>query len=128
MASSYPGTLDSSVSATSGSRRPTSALLRRLRRDPVALSGLGLVFVFVITALIAPRLSPYPPLQLDLRHPLSGFGQDHTLGTDQLGRDILSRLIWGSRVSLFISTSAVGLALVIGGYLGLTSGILGGRA
>lgn len=128
MASSSSRTLESGGRAGGERRRPAPALWRRLRRDPVALSGLGLVIVFLIAATMAPRLAPSPPLQLDLRHPLSGFGRNHLLGTDQLGRDILSRLIWGSRVSLFISTSAVGLALAIGGYLGLTSGILGGRA
>jgi len=97
-------------------------LLRRLSRDGLGLSGAILVALFVIIALFAPWIAPHDPLGLDVMNKLQGPSLAHWAGTDQLGRDTLSRLIWGTRTALGIALSATGLAGVIGLILGMIAG------
>ncbi len=102
-------------------------LWRRLRRNRAAIAGAGIVTVFVLLAVLAPVLVPFNPIQgiLDDRlHPPSAI---HWLGTDELGRDLLSRILYGARVSLQIQLVAVVVALVIGVTLGSVGGYLGGH-
>jgi peptide/nickel transport system permease protein len=113
-------------------KRPRRARwLRTLLRSPVGLLGAVLVLLTVIIALAAPIIAPYDPnafnFQARLQPPtwLGGEGQ-HLLGTDQLGRDLLSRLIYGSRVSLLVGFLGVIVSLVVGVLLGLISGFAGG--
>lgn len=101
-------------------------LWRRLRRNRAAVGGAGIVLVFVLLAVLAPVLVPYNPIQGNLNDRLQSFSGTHWLGTDELGRDLLSRILYGARVSLQIQIVAVVLALIVGVLLGSLSGYLGG--
>lgn len=98
--------------------------LTLLRRSRVALVGLAVVLCWVAVAALAPILSPYSPTALvaPVAQPPSA---QHALGTDQLGRDVLSRLIWGSRIILLLAPAAVLTALAVGTLLGLVAGTAG---
>ena len=100
--------------------------VRRLLRDKLALLGLITMGAFLLTALLAPLLAPYDPLKqtlLDRRQPPS---VQYLLGTDDLGRDMLSRIIYGTRLSLQVGVVSVSLAILIGSLLGALSGYVGG--
>ncbi len=101
-------------------------LWRRLRRNRAAVAGAGIVLIFVLMAVLAPVLVPYNPIQGNLNDRLQPFSGSHWLGTDELGRDLLSRILYGARVSLQIQIVAVVLALTVGILLGSLSGYLGG--
>lgn len=101
---------------------PRSHPLRRLMRERMGALGLVLVVGFVLAALLAPWIAPYDPLKLDVLHKLAPPSLAHPAGTDQLGRDTLSRLIWGARTALAISLGATGLAGLLGLALGLVAG------
>jgi ABC-type dipeptide/oligopeptide/nickel transport system permease subunit len=96
-------------------------------RSKLAMASIVVLIAFVLIGVFAPLLAPYDPnlqnLAMRLQPPLS---EDHLLGTDGLGRDVLSRLIYGSRISLIVGFSAVLLAAVIGIVIGLVSGYVGG--
>lgn len=102
-------------------------LWRRLRRNRAAMAGAGIVAVFVLLALLAPVLAPWSPVQGDFGDRLQAPSGIHWLGTDELGRDVLSRIIFGARISLQIQVVAVLLALGVGVTLGAVGGYLGGR-
>jgi len=99
---------------------------RRLKRNKAAIVGGVIVFLFVLVALLAPILAPYPPNEGDLALRLKPPSAAHWLGTDALGRDILSRVIYGAQVSLQIQVAAVLIALVLGTLLGMFGGYYGG--
>lgn len=80
------------------------------------------MFLVIVSAILAPIIAPYPPNQQNIRELLQGPSTDHFLGTDELGRDTLSRVIYGSRISLLVGIIAVGISLLIGVALGLVSG------
>ena len=92
----------------------------------LAWIGLGIIGLLLVTALLAPFLAPYDPLAIDLRGELEGPGTGHPLGQDKLGRDILSQVIYGSRVSLVVGLVVVGMSLLIGVSLGAAAGYFGG--
>lgn len=96
------------------------------RRNRMALAGLLLIAVFVVVALLAPVLAPYDPNEVDLTQRFIAPSLEHPMGTDNLGRDILSRVIAGSRVSLWVGIVSVGLAMTIGVPAGLFAGFRGG--
>lgn len=96
--------------------------IRSLARDPMGLLGLALVAVFLLMALLAPVISPYDPIQLSVQNKYQAPSLSHWLGTDQLGRDTLSRIIYGSRTALSIALTATGLAGAFGLLLGLIAG------
>jgi peptide/nickel transport system permease protein len=106
--------------------------MRQVRRYPLVPMAL-LMFLLVIPALLAPQVAPYDPLKGSLakrlRPPVwqEGGSVDHLLGTDKLGRDILSRMIHGARVSLAVSLVAILVGGIIGTSLGIISGYFGGR-
>ncbi len=81
----------------------------------------------VIAAIFAPWIAPYDPAQINFPHKLRAPGLEHLLGTDALGRDIFSRIIFGARTSLIIGTTVLAVAMVIGIPIGLASGYFGGR-
>ena len=116
---------------TGHSRQPS--LLSLLRRSPIGLIGTGIISLVVVLALISPYVVPHDPIRGNLRtrYKPPGFtgddGATHLLGTDQLGRDIFSRILVGSRVSVLVGVVAVMIAGTIGVLYGLTSGFLGGR-
>ena len=100
--------------------------VRRLSRNKLAIVGMVIMGTFLLTAIFAPLLTPYDPIKQELvlrRRPPS---QEHPLGRDDLGRDILSRIIYGARTSLQIGVMSVGFAIVIGAVVGAIAGYLGG--
>ena len=107
--------------------------LRRLWRLKWGLAAALLLLVIVVVALAAPLIAPYSPVEVDIEHRLGppawmeGGRTDHWLGTDQIGRDLLSRMIYGGRVSLLIGVSAVLVSASIGVLLGLGAGYFGSR-
>ncbi|HET8628628.1 MAG TPA: ABC transporter permease [Thermomicrobiales bacterium] len=105
-----------------------SPVWRQFRRSRTALLGLAIIAVFLLVALLAPVIAPYSPIGFSLGDQLLPPSAAHLLGTDELGRDILSRLIWGGRITLLITTGAVALALVVGAVLGIVAGFRGGWA
>jgi peptide/nickel transport system permease protein len=104
--------------------------LRRLRRSPSAIVGAVLVTLFVLVAIFAPLLAPYSPTEQDLSQIRPGVfpgpSAEHLLGLDQLGRDELSRLIYGARYSLVIGIVSVTIGASIGIFFGLLAGAFGG--
>ena len=112
-------------------RRALAHALREIARafNANATSWVGLVLFLIIVAiaLLAPVISPYDPLDQDIISRLADPSAEHWFGADSYGRDILSRLIWGARLSLVISTVSILAAMVIGGIIGLVSGYVGGR-
>jgi peptide/nickel transport system permease protein len=107
--------------------RIKSRALRQFLRRPTAVMALFFILVLVTVAVFAPLLAPYDPTQTDwlaVRQPPSN---EHLMGTDENGRDVLSRVIYGARASLMVGVIAVTIALLIGVPLGLISGYYGGR-
>jgi peptide/nickel transport system permease protein len=107
--------------------------LKRLARRRTALVGLGVVVMVLLAALFAPWLSPFDPLEQDINQRLkepgwqTAAGRIHVLGTDHLGRDILARVIFGSRIALVVGLSAVLISGVLGMAIGLVAGYFGGK-
>ncbi len=104
--------------------------LRRLRRSPTAIVGALLVLVFVLVAVFAPLLAPYSPTAIDLTDvrpgSFPGPSAEHPLGLDQLGRDELSRILYGARYSLLIGIVSLSVGAAVGIVLGLVAGAFGG--
>ena len=99
----------------------------RLLRSKTATAGLFLVCCLLATAVCAAKLAPYSPYEVDVQASLSPPSKAHPLGTDLLGRDVLSRVIYGSRISLYVGFTSIVLALFVGVPLGLLTGFYGGR-
>ena len=102
-------------------------VVRTLLQSRTALFGLVLSLLLVVAAVFAPWIAPYRPDEIHPIDSLMGPSARYWLGTDDLGRDILSRIIFGARVSLMVGTIAIGIAAVAGVSLGLAAGFLGGR-
>ncbi|SDY42933.1 peptide/nickel transport system permease protein [Modestobacter sp. DSM 44400] len=121
------------VPADGGGVSLTKSAFRRLRRDPVAIIGAVIVVVFLLVAAFAPLLAPRDPLEQALlsqvrQGSIPGAQDGFPLGVDQLGRDVLSRLIYGSRQSLMIGVISTVLGAVVGMALGVLAGAFGGWA
>jgi peptide/nickel transport system permease protein len=109
------------------SRGYLATVLRRLRYDYVTLFFLTLIILIVATAVFAPLLAPFDPNKTSMIYRLKPMGyKNFLLGTDELGRDMLSRLIYGGRVSLVMGIVPVCIASLIGGFLGVLAGFFGG--
>ena len=109
---------------------PPSAWKRALakaRSNPTTAAGALICLIIIVSAVFAPWLAPYDPTEQDIMNRLQAPGGEFLLGTDQFGRDILSRLMWGGRISLTVSLGAIAAAMVIGGVIGMVSGYIGGR-
>jgi len=100
---------------------------KRFSRNRLSVIGAVTVLLLITISLLAPFIAPYDPTAIDVRHTLSPPSKTHLLGTDELGRDLLSRIIWGSRVSLKVGFVAVGIAIVIGIIIGAIAGFYGGK-
>ena len=103
-----------------------TTLLHRSKQQPLAALGIVLLILFTLCALFAPWLAPYDPARLDLTGRLMGPSAAHWFGTDELGRDILSRTIYGARISMIVAVSVVGLSLAVGLVAGCLAGFYGG--
>jgi peptide/nickel transport system permease protein len=96
--------------------------IKRISSDPLGLLGLCLVTLMVGSALGASIFAPYDPIQLNIMDRLQGPSANHLLGTDQLGRDLFSRVLFGGQVALKVAFLTIGLALIVGIVLGLIAG------
>jgi peptide/nickel transport system permease protein len=101
-------------------------LLQDVARNRLALTGLIILIPMFLCAIFAPFVSPHNPVEPDLKNVLAGPSLSHPFGTDMLGRDVLSRVIYGSRISLLVGFVSVGIATLIGLVLGALSGYYGG--
>src|SRR2546422_1686167 len=133
MAGSIPGS--DLAEREAGLSRPASEplrarrwkVLRRAARARLAPFGGAVMLLAILVALTAPLLAPYDPLAQNLGNTLARPGRAHLLGTDSVGRDVLSRVIWGTRVSLLAGLVAVAIAVIAGSLFGIVAGYCGGR-
>ncbi|HEY3347331.1 MAG TPA: ABC transporter permease [Nitrospirota bacterium] len=103
-------------------------MLEHLKKDKVAFASAVIIIALVVFAIIAPVVSPYDPLRIDLDQLRAAPSWGHWMGTDNKGRDILSRLIYGTRISLLVGILASAMSLCIGVLVGITGGYIGGKA
>jgi len=110
-------------------RRGTSSLWldagRRLVRNKLAIVGMVILALFVFSAVAAPRIAPYDPIKQELLQRRQPPSAEHWLGLDELGRDILSRIIYGARASLKVGLGSVSFAIILGAMIGSAAGFLG---
>ena len=98
---------------------------KRFSKNTIALAGSCVVVMLLVVSLLAPWIAPYDPNEINLKMVLSPPSASHLCGTDQLGRDVLSRMIWGARISLKVGFVATGIAILIGAVLGAVAGYYG---
>ena len=123
-----PSSPEFAPATTRAERVARSRIARWLRRDKLAAACLAFVLLVVLASILAPWISPYHPAENDLDMRYAGVGAvGHWLGTDGLGRDVLSRLLWGGRISLLIGILPVLIATLVSFALGMTAGYFGGR-
>jgi len=111
--------------ASADPRPPTPSsrfFWRRFRKNRVALAGSLIVLTVFLTAILAPIIAPHDPYEISVEKILQPPSVEHPFGTDPLGRDVLSRVIWGARVSLLVGFVAVGIAIIIGILIGALAG------
>ena len=108
-------------------QRSVRDTFRKMFRIPLAAFGMVVIAIVIICAIFAPLLAPHDPKAMDLDNMLSGPSWKHLLGADQMGRDTLSRIIYGSRVALVVSLGAVSLGVILGVPIGLISAFFGGK-
>lgn len=101
-------------------------ILRQISRSKGALIGFALLALLILLALAAPIVAPYDPIELNSEHYLRSPDTEHLFGTDQYGRDVFSRVVFGTRISLTIGLISVGIALLVGVTVGLVAGYYGG--
>ncbi len=99
----------------------------RLKRNKIAVVGFFIVLLYVVVAAFAPYIAPYDPYKQDLSKSFAPMSWEHPLGCDEFGRDLLSRIIYGARVSITIQIGSIVIALLIGVFLGAVGGYYGGR-
>ncbi|WP_159349602.1 ABC transporter permease [Roseomonas harenae] len=104
-----------------------SRAIRKALANPTTLIGALICLAIALAAIFAPWLAPFDPTEQNIIDRLASPGGDYLLGTDQFGRDVLSRLLWGARISLVVSLGAISAAAVVGGTIGMVSGYIGGR-
>ncbi len=117
----------SGKTATMKSEAGLRDVWRRLRKNHLAMFGLFVVALLLFFALTADIIAPYKYYEQDLMNSFQSPSKEHLLGTDEFGRDILSRIIHGSRISLQVGLIAVGISVVCGGFFGAVAGYYGGR-
>ncbi|MFM1653849.1 nickel transporter permease [Brevibacillus sp. B_LB10_24] len=106
-------------------RTPWRESWRRLRKQKAAMVGGGLIVLFIVIGILAPLLAPYDPIAQNLSNTLKPPSADHWMGTDDSGRDIFSRVLYGARISLTIGFFSVIGSLIVGAFLGLVAGYFG---
>jgi ABC-type dipeptide/oligopeptide/nickel transport system permease subunit len=98
----------------------------RLRRNRPAMAGLVVIILMYLVAILAPLIAPYEYDKIDLENVRAGPGLEHLLGTDELGRDVFSRVVWAARSAAFVSITVTSFGLAVGVFFGVLSGYLGG--
>ncbi|GGE32169.1 peptide ABC transporter substrate-binding protein [Agaricicola taiwanensis] len=104
-----------------------SRLGRLMWRRKAASVGAIVTLLVIVSAILAPWLAPYDPNEQNILLNLAPPSDEYLLGNDTYGRDILSRILWGGRVSLFVGVSSIAIAMIVGGLLGIIAGYVGGR-
>lgn len=107
---------------------PNAMLMRRFSKERTAIFGLFVIVIFALIAVFAPLLAPFDPLQQDIPNGLAAPSPDHWMGTDKLGRDVFSRMLYGARISLGAGLGVVLMSAVIGTLIGIVAGYVGGWA
>lgn len=102
-------------------------MVRRITHSPLTLVGIALVLIILLTALFAPLIATHSPTEVDLLSKLEAPSEDHYFGTDEVGRDIFSRIVYGTRISLRIGLLVVLISFPVGTILGAIAGYIGGR-
>ena len=110
------------TASASATRSPWRSFASHLLRDPLAMIGLILVVIIVGSAILAPLLVPHDPNKINVRYRLKGPSAEHWIGTDQIGRDVLSRIIMGSRIALQVALFSISIAASCGLLLGMLAG------
>ena len=106
----------------SAQRSTFAEIFASLRKDPLGMAGLVIVVLILLATIFASLLAPHDPLEVDVHNRLSSPSWQHWLGTDQLGRDVLSRVLYGGRVALKVSLVAISVSMAIGLLLGMMAG------
>ena len=101
--------------------------IRLVREKPLGTFGLVIILLLLLTAVFADVIAPYGFSEMTLRDRLTGYSADHWLGTDHVGRDVFSRIIYGARISLYVGLSASAIQVVIAAIIGITSAYIGGN-
>ena len=101
--------------------------LHLVKKSPLTISGIIIIMIFVLLAILAPYIAPYDPERLDLPNQFQSPSRDHLMGTDELGRDIYSRILYGARIDLTVGIIVVFASFIIGTSLGVIAGYMGGR-
>lgn len=101
-------------------------VFRRLVKNKLAMVGAVIVILLVLSAIFAHILAPYDPYEIDMTNRFAPLSREHILGTDNYGRDILSRILYGGRTSLLVTLASLSISIVIGIVIGLTTGFFGG--
>ncbi len=104
----------------------TQLVWRSYRRHKPAMIGTTIILIFALAAIFAPYISPWDPVKTNLDAMLQPPSSEHIMGTDELGRDLLTRILYGGRVSLSIGVMAMALAVVVGAIVGGVAGFYGG--
>lgn len=121
------GFTPNAAQATVKKRSPWRDVWIRLKRNKLALFGLVILTIMVIMALFAPQIAPYYYDDQNVQRAFQGPSADFLLGTDNLGRDIFSRIVYGARISLQVGIIAVGISAILGGVVGSIAGYYSGR-
>ncbi|WP_432663175.1 ABC transporter permease [Wukongibacter baidiensis] len=129
MASSVAQSTATAEKKKNKKRSQWAEVWRRLKKNKMAMVGLGILTILILAALFAPFIADYDEVVIkqDLVNKLQGPSAEHILGTDEFGRDIFARMVWGARVSLRVGILAVGISIMIGGTLGAIAGYYGGK-
>jgi peptide/nickel transport system permease protein len=108
------------------SESPWQRRLRALRRNRIAMVGLGIIVFWALVALFAPLIAPYGPVAQEISNRLKPPSAQHWFGTDELGRDVFSRVVYGARISLPIGFIVILFAMIVGSLVGASAGYIGG--
>lgn len=100
---------------------------KRLKRNKMAMFGMIIIIILILAAIFADVIAPYDYAKQDLTNTFARPSLSHPMGTDDYGRDILSRAIYGGRISLLVAVAAIAIAIVVGGLLGVSAGYMGGK-
>ena len=127
MAINPPADTVAEIALASPHRAWLAGIVKFCRQRPLGAIGAGLILVMGVVAALAPLLAPYHPLDTDYAAMLAGPNAEHWLGSDAFGRDVLSRIIYGSRTALLVGFSCAFLGATLGAVVGVTSAYFGGR-
>lgn len=127
MAGTGPTGVSQVQNGTERSEGELRAVLRHLRKNRIAMLGFGIILLFIICAVFAPLIAAYDPIATNLGNALKKPSAQHWFGTDELGRDLFSRILFGARISLVIGLISVAIGLAVGVPIGALTGYFGGK-